>query len=165
MTTGPTFEEWSALNMRWLLRTAWLLTGDVPHAEDLVQSTLLRCWPRWSRIRRMDNVEAYVRRVLGTIYLGSQRRRWRAETPVPEMPNDLGYADPMSDDRGALLAALRRLPPGQRAVIVLRYAEDLSEAQTASHLGISVGTVKSQAARALRSLRQDSTFTSEVRHD
>jgi RNA polymerase sigma-70 factor (sigma-E family) len=162
VTTEPLFEEWAALHMRHLLRTAWLLTGNTVQAEDLVQTALLRCWTRWSTISRVDDVWAYVHRVLTRTYLGSQRRRWRHETPVADVPDAAGYAPTLPCDSAALTTALRRLPPRQRAVIVLRFAEDLSEAQTATQLGISIGTVKSQASRALRSLRQDTQLLREM---
>jgi RNA polymerase sigma-70 factor (sigma-E family) len=162
VSTGPDFEDWVAAHGQRLLRTAWLLTGDRSLAEDLVQSALLRCWPRWTRIRRMDNVDAYVGKVMLSVYLSSQRRRWHAEQPTAQVPEHETSPDPDVDDRHALITALGRLPPGQRAVIVLRFAEDLSEAQTARELGCTIGTVKSQAARGLRALRQDATLLPET---
>lgn len=145
-----------------LLRTAWLLTGDTPLAEDLVQTALLKCWPRWGRVGHMDNPDAYVRQVVLTTYLSWWRRRWRGEVPTDRLPEATHEDEPV--DRASLVAALARLPRGQRAVVVLRFAEDLSEARTAEVLGCSVGTVKSQTARALRTLRADSTLQPEADH-
>lgn len=151
---GPGFEDWVLARRGSLLRTAWLLTGDGGSAEDLVQIALLRCWPRWSRIRKMADPDAYVRTTMTNAYMNDRRRRWSGEVPTERLP-DTGAAAPDVDDRGQLLAALARLPRGQRAVVVLRYAEDLSERQTATVLGCSVGTIKSQTSRALAALRGD----------
>lgn len=151
MEQGPEFEPWVAARQHALLRTAWLLTGEVAAAQDLVQTALLRRWPRWSRVRRMEQPEAYVRRVMTTTYVSWRRRRWNSEVPSSVLPNGPAAASAgAAEDRPALLRALQRLPRGQRAVVVLRFAEDLSEAQTAAALGVSVGTVKSQTSRALR---------------
>lgn len=136
-----------------LWRSAWLLTGDHQLAEDLVQTALAKSWRAFSRVG-IDGFEPYVRRVMFTTYISWWRRKWRGERPTGELPElagrDVG-AD--SDGRNDLLAALEGLPRGQRAVVVLRYFEDLSEAQAAGVLGISVGTVKSQCSRALTALR------------
>jgi RNA polymerase sigma-70 factor (sigma-E family) len=133
-----------------LLRSAWLLTGDWHAAHDLVQLALEKCWPRWGR--RIDHPEAYVRRVMLTTYLGWRRRRWTAEFPTAEPPDQpvSGYEVEL---RLALLGAPSGLTPRQRAVLVLRYFEDLSEAQTAATLGCSVGSVKAHASRGLQQLR------------
>lgn len=149
---------WVAARQRAMLRTAWLLTGEAALAEDVVQAALLRCWPHWSRIRRMDDIDAYVRRAVTTTYLSWRRRRWRGELPTEHVPEGAVAAGDGSLDRPVLLAALQRLPRGQRAAVVLRYAEDLSEAQTAAVLGCSVGTVKSQSSRGLERLRADPTL-------
>jgi RNA polymerase sigma-70 factor (sigma-E family) len=133
-----------------LLRSAWLLTGDWHTAHDLVQAALERTWPRWGK--RIDHPDAYVRRVMLTTYLSWRRRRWTAELPTAELPETGGAAEP-SDLRLSLLAALATLTRQQRAVVVLRYFEDLSEAETAVALGCSVGTVKAHASRGLQQLR------------
>jgi RNA polymerase sigma-70 factor (sigma-E family) len=133
-----------------LLRSAWLLTGDWHTAHDLVQAALERTWPRWGK--RIDHPDAYVRRVMLTTYLSWRRRRWTAELPTAELPETGGAAEP-SDLRLSLLAALATLTRQQRAVVVLRYFEDLSEAETAAALGCSVGTVKAHASRGLQQLR------------
>ncbi|HTZ45505.1 MAG TPA: SigE family RNA polymerase sigma factor [Jatrophihabitans sp.] len=144
-------EEFVSTHSRSLLRAAWLLTGDWATAEDLVQTTLIATWRRWEAI---DSPEIYVRRVLTNTYLSSRRRRWTGERPVadlPELPGPDAYGS--SDTRHALTAALATLPAQQRAVVVLRYFLDLSEAQAAASLGCSVGNVKSQSSRALAKLR------------
>ena len=132
-----------------LLRSAWLLTGDWHAAHDLVQTALEKSWPRWGR--RIEHPEAYVRRVLLTTYLSWRRRRWWGELPSASVPES-GVAD-QPELRLALLQVLGRLTPRQRVVIVLRYFDDLSEAETAGLLGCSVGTVKSHASRGLQELR------------
>jgi len=121
-----------------LLRSAWLLTGDWHLAHDLVQTALEKSWPRWGR--RVEHPDAYVRRVMLTTYLSWRRRRWTAEVPTEELPEGSSGADD-GDVRLALLGVLASLSPRQRAVIVLRYFDDLSEDATAEVLGCSVGTV------------------------
>ncbi len=141
-----------------LHRTAYLLTGDWTLAEDLLQTALAKTYLRWDRIESADP-EAYVRRVLANTHATWWRRRWRGEVPYEVLP-DTAAADRWADvdARAALLAALGRLPRRMRAVVVLRYHEDLSEAQVAEALGISVGTVKSQCSKALAKLRDDTTL-------
>jgi RNA polymerase sigma-70 factor (sigma-E family) len=134
-----------------LWRSAWLLTGDHQLAEDLVQTALAKSWGAWSRVG-MDSFEAYVRRVLFTTYVSWWRRKWRGERPTAELP-ERATTSVDADARSDLVAALADLPRGQRAVVVLRYFEDLTEQQTADALGISIGTVKSQCSRAITSLR------------
>lgn len=138
-----------------LQRTAYLLTGDWALAEDLVQTALVRSWPAWGRIRHADP-EGYVRKVLVNTHASWWRRRWRGEVPTQALPDRAG-ADGHGGlhERPALQAALLRLPPRQRAVVVLRFAEDLSETATAELLGISTGTVKSTSSKALARLRAD----------
>ncbi len=138
-----------------LLRTAFLLTGDRQRAEDLVQTALGKTWPRWESIAAGPR-EAYVRKVMLTTYIAWWRRRWNAEYPTETLPEHpvTGHDASMDlDQRRDLLTALASLPKGQRAVIVLRYFEDRTEVQTAELLGCTVGTVKSQNARALAALR------------
>jgi len=157
---APTFEEFVAARGRDLWRSAWLLTGDAQRAEDLVQTAMAKCWRRWDHIARSDAVEAYVRRALVTTYTDWWRRRWTGELPTEVLPETAAPdRTALSDDRSVLLAALATLPRGQRAVLVLRYFDDLTEAQTADALGISVGTVKSQASRALATLRTSDLLT------
>jgi RNA polymerase sigma-70 factor (sigma-E family) len=150
----PSFDEYVAARSRALWRSAWLLTGDRHRAEDLVQTALLKCWRRWDRITDAEAVEAYVRRTMVTTYTDWWRRRWNGELPTSELPEPEPPAAADPGLRHDVLAALARLPRGQRAVVVLRYFDDLTEAQTAAALGIGIGTVKSQTSRALRSLRE-----------
>jgi len=150
--TAVTFEEFVASRGRDLWRTAWLLTGDAHKAEDLVQTALMKCWRRWSSIADDGAVEAYVRRTMVTTYTDWWRRKWNAERPTEVLP-DVNQVDGDPGLRQDTLVALATLPRGQRAVVVLRFYEDLTEAQTAEVLGISVGTVKSQTSRALSALR------------
>jgi RNA polymerase sigma-70 factor (sigma-E family) len=136
-----------------LLRTAYLLSGDRGHAEDLVQSALLRTARRWPRARRQP--EAYARRVLVNLAKDRWRTRRRrvAEVAVDGAQSaDVAVTDDVPD-RERLLAAVRTLPAGQRAVLVLRFFDDLSVAATAAALDCSEGTVKSQTSRALDRLR------------
>jgi RNA polymerase sigma-70 factor (sigma-E family) len=138
-----------------LLRRAWLLTGDWASAEDLVQGALLRVWPRWGRVTATGQEDAYVRKVMLNQYLSGRRRRWTREAPTAQLPEPVspdGYSD--VDVRMVLSRAVAALPRRQRAVIVLRFVEDLSELQTADALGCAAGTVKSQTSKALATLRQ-----------
>jgi RNA polymerase sigma-70 factor (sigma-E family) len=150
------FQEYVRGQQAFLLRSAYLITSDAETAHDLVQGALVRLWPRWERVSRMENVNAYVHRTLVTTYLGWRRRRWWGESPHGELPVEPLTADPQeaATDRVALAEVLRRLPARQRTVIVLRFYADLTEAQTATAMGCSVGTVKSQTAKALVRLRQ-----------
>ena len=150
------FTAFVAARGRALLRTAYLLTGDHQAAEDLVQTALAKVYVVWPRVRAKEAVEAYVRRTMVTTHVSWWRRRWRGEVPtehLPERPAPDPYAS--VGDAASLRAALDRLPRRQRAVVVLRYWEDLPEAEVADLLGCSVGTVKSQASRALAKLRAD----------
>jgi RNA polymerase sigma-70 factor (sigma-E family) len=138
-----------------LLRTAYLLTGDQQLAEDLVQTTLEKAVRRWGSIREPAAAEAYVRRTMYREQVSLWRRRRVAELPtaiIPE-PRLSGTTADQVEDRLVLRAALMRLGRRQRAVVVLRYFEDLTEQQVADTLGISVGTVKSTAHKALAHLR------------
>jgi len=147
----PAFDAFVRRSSDRLLRTAYLLCGDRGHAEDIVQTALLRTARRWSSARREP--EAYARRVVVNL----AKDRWRAMGRRPgEAPLEADVAVPVTDgvaDRDQILRAARQLPAGQRAVLVLRYFDDLSVADTAAALGCSTGTVKSQTARALERLR------------
>jgi RNA polymerase sigma-70 factor (sigma-E family) len=148
------FEEFVAGRGQALQRFGYALTGDWALAEDLLQTALARAYPRWSRIRR-DDPEAYVRKIMVNTWSSWWHRRWRGEVPSEQLPESAG-PDGFAgvDSRQALRTALAKLPARQRAVVVLRYHQDLSEAQVAALLGVTVGTVKSQAAKALASLRE-----------
>jgi RNA polymerase sigma-70 factor (sigma-E family) len=140
---------------RWpaLFRTACLLTGDRDRAEEALQATLVEAYAKWSKVSAADSVEAYVRRMLLNEVLGDRRRLGRRRGRLHLVALD--EVEPPTDphDRLDLWSQLRDLPPRQRAVLVLRYYEDLTEAQAADVLGCAVGTVKSQAHDALRTLR------------
>jgi len=141
---------------RWpaMVRLAYGLTGDLGHAEDVAQAAFARAYASWARVARTGDPDAYVRRIVINENHSRFRRRRVAENlvdAVPEPPPQPA-ADPLGDGE-ALLKALRKLGPRQRAVIVLRFWMDMSEAETAAALGCSVGTVKSQASRALAALR------------
>lgn len=147
------FEDFVAARGQALQRVAYLLTGDWGLAEDLLQTTLARAYPRWSRIEH-ENPEAYVRQIMVNTWCSWWRRRWRGEVPTAALPDPPArdcYAD--ADRKDALRTALAGLPRRQRAVVVLRYHQDLPEEQVAQILGITTGTVKSQAAKALAKLR------------
>jgi RNA polymerase sigma-70 factor (sigma-E family) len=154
MVDPADFDAFVVARSRVLLKAAWLLTGDWQLAEDLLQTALAKSFLAWHRIGA-GREEAYVRRVLVTTYATWWRRSWRTETPTADLPEHTDDADPARDAdlRGIVLAALQDLPRRQRATVVLRYYCDLSEAETAEALDCSVGTVKSQAAKALAKLR------------
>ncbi|GIE90520.1 SigE family RNA polymerase sigma factor [Actinoplanes regularis] len=138
-----------------LLRVAFLLCGDVDHAEDLVQTALAKTIVAWPRLDRAEGVDAYVQRILVNVYLSARRRRSWWERPFAHMveePARDAYA--AVEQRDWLRRALDRLPARQRAAVVLRFHQDLSEQATADVLGCSVGTVKSLSSRGLRTLRQ-----------
>jgi RNA polymerase sigma-70 factor (sigma-E family) len=150
------FSAFVAASARRLLRCAYLITGNVAEAEDLLQSALERAYRRWPSIRRKEVPEAYVRKIIVTAAIDAGRRRKFASTPLDEeqLPGLPDAAVERLPARAALLSCVRELPPGQRAVLVLRYFDDLTEAETARTLGCSVGTVKSQHARAMARLRE-----------
>ncbi|GGO67974.1 SigE family RNA polymerase sigma factor [Nonomuraea cavernae] len=148
------FDEFLAARSTSLLRTAILVCGATRHdAEDLVQHALEKTYRHWSRIRR-DNPEAYARRIVVNAAISRARRNRVIREITFARPPDTPANSPDLDLRDALIEELRRLPPKMRAVLVLRYWEDQSEASTAAQLGCSVGTVKSQAARGLARIRE-----------
>ena len=136
-------------------RTAYLLCGgDWHRAEDLVQTTLTKIYVAWSRIRRDGSVDAYSRKIMVRAAIDESRRAWRRrESPVEVLPEVPTGPNPV-EDAVDVRRALARLPAGQRAVVVLRYWEDLSVAETAAALGRSEGTIKSQAAKGRATLRR-----------
>ncbi|MFV2103328.1 SigE family RNA polymerase sigma factor [Micromonospora sp. LOL_024] len=138
-----------------LLRTAYLLTGDWGTAEDLLQTALTKTYLAWKRLGGIGALEPYARRVMVNTSTSWWRRRWHGERPTAVLPEHAA-ADEFEQrlDRDVLWRHLRALPARQRAVLVLRFYEDMSEAQTAALLEISPGTVKSQTSRALATLRR-----------
>ncbi|MDH6519187.1 RNA polymerase sigma-70 factor (sigma-E family) [Streptomyces sp. SAI-208] len=149
------FQEFVRARWSHLVRTAYLLTGDAHHAEDLTQTALAKAYRSWRRVSRSDNPEAYVRRMLVTCNSDRFRKRRVKESLTDAPPERAGRDEAVArvDERGVLMAALAQLPPRQRAVVVMRYWEDLSEAEAAEVLGCSQGTVKSQASKGLAKLR------------
>lgn len=149
------FDEFLAARATALLRTAVLVCGaSAADAEDLVQGALERVYRHWPRIRH-DNPEAYARRVVVNAAITRSRRRRVIQEITFAHPPEVPVENPDLGLRDALLRELRRLPARMRAVVVLRYWEDLSEADTAALLGCSTGTVKSQAARGLARIREN----------
>lgn len=150
----PEFDDFVAARSGRLLRTSYLLTRDHGLAEDLLQTALAKAWFSWGRIN--GDPEPYVRKVLVNTYATWWRRKWNGERPAEDLPEDT-HAD-HADAAGVshdVWTALGRLPRRQRAVVVLRFFEDLSEAETARLLDCSPGTVKSQTSKALARLRVD----------
>ena len=146
------FTEFVHASWASLYRTAYLLLGDRSEAEDLVQTTLAKTYASWSKVRDLEAAPSYARTVLvNTAASWFRKKSWRNERPTESLPDRGHETDPT--DRPALIDALAQLPPRQRAVIVLRYYDDLSVSQTAEALGCSDGTVKSQTSDALTKLR------------
>jgi len=158
VTPSADFDEFVAARSSRLLRTAYLLTRDHALAEDLLQTALTKSWFAWSRIQ--GDPEPYVRKVLVNTFASWWRRRWNGEQAHADLPETPEHDD-ATDARHDLWTAMGRLPRRQRAVVVLRYVEDLSEAETAQVLGVSVGTVKSQASKALAKLRIDPALVTQ----
>lgn len=149
------FEAYMQARQPSLLRTAYLLTGDRNAAEDLVQTALAKLYLSWDKVRDREVIDGYVRRILVNENNSLWRRAWKKrEFSTDTLPDHQSVIDTPDDGQSAALwDFVQTLPRKQRAVVVLRYYEDLSEAETAEILGISVGTVKSQASRALAGLR------------
>jgi RNA polymerase sigma-70 factor (sigma-E family) len=162
------FRDYVAGRSAALLRTAYLMTGNRSDAEDLLQTALAKTYLAWPRIRERHAVDAYVRRTMAN----TRTSWWRRDRHVVSVSHDdhlaampAGGRDPIADAdlHAALWAALARLPRRQRAAVVLRYYEELSEAETAEALGVSVGTVKSTVARGLAKLREDARLQDDER--
>jgi RNA polymerase sigma-70 factor (sigma-E family) len=159
------FEDFVAEVTDGLLRTAYLVTGDTGHAEDLVQESLFKVARRWSRVVSMESPRAYARKILINLALDGSQRRSRHQAELADQRLADGHLSLWrkseiswgvgveADDRLELIRALGELPPRQRAVLVLRYFDDLTESEVASTLGCSVGTVKSTSSRALEKMR------------
>lgn len=160
------FSAYMAARQPSLLRTAYLLTGDRHTAEDLVQTALAKLYLSWDKVQHRELVDGYVRRIMVNEHNSLWRRAWkRREFATDEVPETDHVVDEYDDGRGsALWEFVQTLPRKQRAVVVLRYYEELSEAETADILGISVGTVKSQASRALAALRTRAPQDLDPRH-
>jgi RNA polymerase sigma-70 factor (sigma-E family) len=154
---GDYFDEFFRATWSRLFRTAYAVAGDAASAEDALQSAYARAYASWRRVSSADHSEAYVRRMVVNEIIGDRRRGWwKRERPVAE-PGNVGRIESPEvgvTDRHVVWAAVQELPVRQRAVIVLRYYEDLSEREIAEVLGCSPGTVKSQASAALTNLRR-----------
>jgi RNA polymerase sigma-70 factor (sigma-E family) len=153
--TGGTFDEFARAEHAPLTRYAYLLTGDADAAQDLAQETLVRVLVKWRHVAAADSPGAYARRVMLSLFVQGQRRRWRREIPSTEAPDTAGTSDGAAgvEDRDLIVRLLRRLPARQRAAVLLRHYEQRSEAETAAAMGCSVGTVKSLTSRGLAALR------------
>lgn len=159
------FREYVAGRSPALLRTAYLLTGHRGDAEDLLQTALAKTYLAWDRIREREAVDGYVRRVMVNTQTSRWRRKKVQEYPTDALPERHVQRDATEDLalHDALWTALAELPKRQRAMVVLRYYEDLSEAETADVLDVSVGTVKSTTSRALLKLRESAGLRDDPR--
>ena len=152
------FREWMLARASALRRKAFLLCGDWSAADDLVQDVMVAMYPRWSRIVRGGQVDAYAVRVLVGKHVDARRRPWRRERPVDTVPDSIDDASQraiaaVEERDGPLMAGLAALPAGQRTVLVLRFTDDLSLEEIARILGIPEGTVKSRLSRGTEALR------------
>lgn len=157
-STREGFEDWVRASSPRLRRLAYLLTGNLDHADDLLQSAYAKLLPRWHRVSAYDSPEAYVHRVMVNLRTSWWRRSRNREWSTDEIPEPSWRAGTPSEgdavvESQVLLAALRSLPERQRAAVVLRHWCDLSEADTAAAMSCSVGAVKSNASRGLARLR------------
>lgn len=150
------FSEYVAARWARLVRSAVLLGCSPVEAEDVVQTALTRCLLNWTKVRRADDRDAYVHRVLINTFTSGRRRHWTRERPVAEVP-ELVHDDGTTeyDDADAVIRSLQRLTPEHRTVVVLRYYAHLTEQQMAAVLEIAPGTVKSRLSRALKLLADD----------
>jgi len=150
------FREYVRARRQALLRTAYLLTGNLADAEDLVQSALAKTYLAWHRIEDRGAIDSYVRRAMINTQISWWRRRRLEEFPTDEIPDQATLDYPVSSDvQESLQRAIDRLPQRMRAAVMLRYYEDMTEAEVAEVLGVSVGTVKSTVSRAVAKLRID----------
>jgi len=165
VSTGADEEFDAFMRGRWpaMVRLAYALTGDAGHAEDLAQAAFARAYASWGRVRRAGDPDAYVRRIVINEHRRHFRKRRVAEELRADLTDTVGGQQQGPEERQALLDALRSLGPRQRAVVVLRFWLDLSEAETAKALNCSVGTVKSQASRALATLRKNAAAPDATR--
>lgn len=149
------YRDFVGARLEALRRTAYLLCGDWHTADDLVSAALVKLLRHWRRVSAMENPDAYVRRTLLRVWLDERRRPWRREAAWAEVPDRAAPAAGVDQvaDRLTILALLAELPPRRRAVLVLRYFCDLSVEETAREMGCTPGTVKSQSARAIETLR------------
>jgi RNA polymerase sigma-70 factor (sigma-E family) len=156
VTAGaPDFDGWVEVRGPALLRLAYTLTGNTADAEDVVQEALARALPRWGRISRVDNVDAYVRRMVVNAHASWWRRFRRRESPVEQVRDtETAPVGLPFDERARLWAECQSLPESQRTAIVLRYYEQLEYAEIAELTGIREGSVRARVSRGLAALRQ-----------
>jgi RNA polymerase sigma-70 factor (sigma-E family) len=159
---NPDFRDYVTDRRRSLLRTAYLLTGNRADAEDLVQAALAKTYLAWDRIEDRRALDGYVRKAMVNTHISWWRRRRLEEYPTDEIPDQV-VADHSgtSDLQDSLRRAVDRLPERMRAAVVLRYFEDMTEAEVADVLGVSLGTVKSTVSRAVAKLRIDAELQSD----
>jgi RNA polymerase sigma-70 factor (sigma-E family) len=151
------FAKYFAARREAVRRTAFLLCGDWHRADDLAQTAFVALHRRWRKVRDKQALDAYVRRTVVRAVIDESRRPWRRERFVDQVPETPSHDGEIADSvatRAALVAGLRRVPPRQRAVLVLRFLEGLDVAAAAEALGCSEGTVKSQTSRGLDALRE-----------
>lgn len=162
VSASTDFEAWFPMGRARLMRVAYLLTSDQSRAEDLAQATLVKVYLSWDRISSSDNVNAYARKVLLNEFNSDWRRPVTRREVLTDQPlASLTLVADGPNDPSDLFALVKQLPPQQRAVLVLRYYEGLTEAEIAAVLGISSGTVKAHANRALGALRAQLPQTQE----
>src|SRR5262245_1293131 len=147
------FVEYVSASLARLHRTAYFMCGDLDRAQDLVQATLVSLYAAWHSAKKADNLDGYVHRILVRRFIDERRSAWSRVLLRDRLPESVEGQGDAVVERDAIVTALRTLPAGQRAVIVLRYYSDLTVEQTASALGCSTGNVKSQCARGLAALR------------
>jgi len=147
------FAEYVSARLSTLRRLAYLLCQDRDRTDDLVQAAITRLYVHWGRARAVEHLDAYTRTVLVRVYLNERRSTWATRVDLSRELPDTAAAPEDQDDALDLRVALATLPPRQRATLVLRFYCDLSVEQTATHLGCSTGTVKSQTAKGLQALR------------
>ena len=153
MDDDSDFADYASARWHTLLRSAVLLGCSLSEAEDLAQTTLMRCYVSWSKVARATNRDAYVSRVMINAHRDGHRRRWRSERPVADVPDvPIDDETTTSDGVDAVRRALSGLGARHREVVVLRYYLQLSERETATALNIAPGTVKSRLSRALDQL-------------
>jgi RNA polymerase sigma-70 factor (sigma-E family) len=158
----PVFRDYVRSRSRALLRTAYLLTGNAADAEDLVQSALAKTYVAWDRIEDRGALDGYVRRAMVNTHISWWRRRRLDEYPTDEIPDQAVVDHSVSNEmQETLRRAIDRLPQRMRAAVMLRYYDDMSEAEVAEVLGVSLGTVKSTVSRAMAKLRIDAELQPE----
>lgn len=167
MSDEEEFREFAVSRQKQLLRTAYLLCGDWHGAEDLVQTAFGQLYRSWRRVKRVEHPDAYAKQVLYRCHLSAKRKKRLTTVPIESVPEPAvpgaGFGD---GSTAVLIEALAELPDRARAVVVLRFWEDYSVAQTADALGVSQGTVKSQTSRALAMLRtRIGDSLSDIRRD